>query len=120
MKRYILFIALLSVCFLAACSYEKEPVTVENVKRVFMHEEKHYSFLYASPNNPNELQGFTLREVIRVKIITDVSPEEDIWLKYTEFGSSYDLELHLHSAEDINGAGWNHGKFGSGQTVVVE
>ena len=119
MKRQIMFIALF-ICFFTACSSEKTPVTVENVKRVFMHKESHYSFLYAIPNNPNELQRLTLRELAQVKIVTDVSPEKDIWLKYTKFGSYYNMELHLHSAEDINGAGWSHGKFGSGQTVVIE
>ena len=31
-----------------------------------------------------------------------------------------DVNIHIHSLEDLNGAGWNHGKFGKGNTVPIE
>jgi hypothetical protein len=30
------------------------------------------------------------------------------------------LDIHIHNLDEIQGGGWNHGKFGRGKTQVIE
>jgi len=133
MKRHILFIALLSIYLAVACQPREEQeqislvtTTVKNVERVLMHEPENYTFFYTNPKAPNELLPLRIPAVIKVNFFQDVPAEENSWLTFTSYGECLSichaglLELHLHSAQEINGAGWDHGKFGRGQTIVVE
>jgi len=133
MKRHILFIALLSIYLAVACQPREEQeqislvtTTVKNVERVLMHEPGNYTFFYTNPKAPNELLPLRIPAVIKVNFFQDVPAEENSWLTFTSYGECLSichaglLELHLHSAQEINGTGWDHGKFGRGQTIVVE
>jgi len=103
----------------------KVEIKVDNIVRVFMHEPGAYNFL-VSRNGilvPTENYRHSPQRVI---IMPDVSREQFMWARvyYKEeegygFPQAY-LEIHVHSEKDIEGGGWNHGKFGRGQTVVVE
>ena len=74
----------------------------------------------------NELLRLQIPWVDKVKFFQDVPVEGNSWLMFTSKVECYGLcranllEIHLHSAQEINGAGWSNGKFGNGQTIVVE
>lgn len=59
-------------------------------------------------------------------IITDVPEGQNMWYEAHFSDNAFNgkgysnVRIHIHSIKDINGAGWNHGKFGSGQTQLLE
>ncbi len=57
-----------------------------------------------------------------IRILADAKSGEGMWIETFSAGidCKFQAEIHVHSAEDINGAGWDHGKHGSGMTTVVE
>lgn len=63
---------------------------------------------------------------VHPKIVVDVHEGSNMWYKahylHNEFsGGGYDyVEIHIHGTDDIGGAGWNHGKHGSGTLERVE
>jgi len=82
---------------------------------------------------------------VPISIFTDVAPNKDMWYEAQyEISKSYDrykealdfsiypsdyvrdnqpktsyIHIHIRSVKDIKGGGWNHGKFGCGQTHVL-
>jgi hypothetical protein len=134
--------------FLAGCATtatEKvEPTVVSGISRVFMHEPGNFTFLveHIDTKKLGQLRVSTYGNY--VTIVEDLSEDQPISVvyscsKYTGQSDekSYQcrtvpsnfsnwnvragrLTIHLHSAKEIDGAGWNHGKFGRGQTVVVQ
>jgi hypothetical protein len=100
----------------------KEEETTYQVERVFMHTVNSYSFLIFDKDT-KEIKSVGFGEC--KKITADVELEKPMWIKVkkTSFRTGddeYFVEIHIHSVKDINGGGWNRGKFGSGQTSVVE
>ena len=56
-----------------------------------------------------------------VKFVFDVRENEKVWMEGTIATSYYlTMTIHLHSPKEINGAGWDAGKNGSGQTEAIE
>lgn len=113
---------------LVGCSSEKREFRVDNVVRVFWHEDTRYS-VHVQQGSANEIEVQTYlvscQERI-VRIFTDVPAGSKMWLAGRHYSNwingacfSY-LEIHVHSTQDIEGGGWDHGKFGRGQTTVVE
>ncbi len=109
-------------------TYEDETIT--DIVRVFWHEQRHYSF-YIQKEGSQEINIKEIDVVYNydksVKIFSDVPAGNKMWAKIKESrgrtGFNYYtvyLEIHLHSVKDVEGGGWNHGKFGSGQTQVVQ
>jgi len=48
-----------------------------------------------------------------------------MWVKYVmdrnwDLDCLQSLEIHVWSEADIEGGGWDHGKFGRGQTSVIK
>jgi len=123
--------AIAVISFLSAW-YSVEPSVTEhrfdNVERVFMHEVKNYSILYREDASAELQQQNFCRDWpgVEVRLFTDVPEGKPIWARAVyaveRLGDEYwkELEIHVHAATDINAGGWNHGKFGQGQTVVVE
>lgn len=114
-----------------------EEERINNVVRVLMHERSKYTIVYESEDK--ELKMITVDSHYSenhnwdnwIKIASDVSVTERMWAKITwnvyrgnggrrECKLAEYVEIHIHSAEDLNGAGWNHGKHGSGTTTVVK
>ncbi len=121
-----------------------QPNVVSKVARVFMHEPHRFTFLV---KNDNGSLGQLTVDSANIEIIPDVIEVLPMWVVYT-CASRYDrqtqnyakiwnckplpsnfshwrtspaiVKIHIHSAEEINGADWNHGKFGRGQTIAVE
>ncbi len=59
------------------------------------------------------------------RLIVDLSQGSLMWVRYIknfnfDFNCLQLLEIHISSEKDIEGGGWNHGKFGRGQTSVIK
>ena len=102
---------------------------IDHVGRVFLHEYGRYTLLVEETGGTVIQWRFGNQfECNREpNLIADVPKNEPMWAEYyVLLGGMWAadceqlMSIHLHSAQDINGAGWNHGKFGSGQTTVVE
>lgn len=103
---------------------------INDVTRVLMHETNYYTLEYQVPMSTQILEksfyfsSATSEE--RIKRFADVPPGGKMWAVAKGCRSDYDsaqdrcqsLEIHLHSGQDINGAGWDHGKFGHGETIA--
>lgn len=102
---------------------------VENIQRVFMHEPGDYTVMWLDKDKQLQTRRFNgYRSNVILK--ADVSSGEPMWAEWRGWGSpnhpnedryvSYErVVIHVHNAESINGAGWNHGKHGRGQTQEV-
>lgn len=105
----------------------KQENKVENIARIFMHEPGVYSFLIADKDgilHPTDNYRYSPEHV---KMPSDVPKGKLKWAReyyaldprWPQNPTRY-LEIHIHSEKDIEGGGYNHGKFGRGQTSVVE
>jgi hypothetical protein len=94
---------------------------IDGVEAVYMHNVGSYSVMVRDEHgnlNHNRLCG-------EADVRDDAPPNQSIWVETTGVETCYKCchctaTVHIHSLKDIQGAGWNHGKFGSGQTTVVE
>ena len=94
-----------------------------NIDVVWFHEENKYSISYV--NNANEIINESPWKCVNPKIIIDVPKGEKMYYEYKysfnsfwgcmDSANSY-VKIHVHSINDIIGADWNHGKFGTGKT----
>lgn len=114
------FLGYITYLFTPFTALEPEKILVEQVME---HSPGSYSIKYLAENN--ELKEINLFR--NVTIFVDV-PEGQAMFALLHRGKtpSGDTryidrnEIHIHSAREINGAGWDFGKQGSGQTVVIE
>lgn len=101
--------------------------TINNVERVFMHKVGEYSFLLSEGTTLKTFY-FPRRDCYCTKYIikADVPEGKPMYLKWK--GQKYymsdemyhtEVEIHIHSAKNVEGGAWNRGKFGSGRTVVI-
>ena len=133
-------------CFLTisliGCTYNGfgnvESTTVSGITRVFMHEPGYFTFLveHGDSKKIGQLRVKTINDT--TTIVEDLQENQTISIEYfstqdpflqsksipPDF-SNWDVQamkltIHLHSVKEIDGAGWNHGKFGRGQTIVVQ
>ncbi|MEK9151799.1 MAG: hypothetical protein AAB692_00360 [Patescibacteria group bacterium] len=137
-KTFAMFMALsavLSSCTKDEAECKRELRRIDNIVRVFMHGPNSYSFLIHFSDSADghpifdtvSFQHFSPGHLLffdSIVIVADVAPEDDMWAQSTfarvTSSCHYTAEIHVHAPADINGGGWNHGKFGSGQTTVVE
>ena len=78
-------------------------------------------------NNYRRVGGFgVLGTNESVSFVYDVPQSKKPWAEIYEEYRFLDgfkcmwMTIHVHSANEINGGGWDRGKFGSGQNVVIE
>jgi len=128
MKKTVLL--LLAVCFIAyGCSENQDKTeerVIKNIVAVYWHEYNFYSFAVEHEDSSISMESFGKYACSQgniVKLFHDVPNEEKMWAK-AEIGTGHcdlikSLAIHLHSIEDINGAEWDNGKFGSGTTIRV-
>lgn len=131
-----LFVILIITLLICAAVYDEkqnspsiplEPERLE-LQQVMEHESDHYSVKYKAENNELITIDFgrLSSEGVSLRIIADVPEGESIWALLNRAKTPRGVihyfggEIHVHSGKDINGGGWNHGKFGRGQTVSVE
>lgn len=120
----VLFGTLLFGSVMCSCTKQEDftMTTYRGVERILMHEPHRYSFFIEGQTRVLTVNVIS-RDEVYVK--PDVAPGEKCWI---EVGAPWvqnecqriKLVIHLHSFKEINGAGWNHGKFGHGETVVIE
>ena len=125
----LLAIGILTTCVLSSCNQQQQPVKhqvrLDNVVRVLMHQPGEYSIITKGIGADSADLPMQYIRSHHTSLRQDVASKKSMWVEYFPPAGepSYAMDslvIHLHSAEEINGAGWNHGKFGSGQTVVIE
>lgn len=102
-------------------------VKVENIERIFFHENFRFIYLVRKENGDIEPVSLTYFHEQKSKLTyyDDVPAGKLMWALIKGKGNPKDgiiadIKIHMHSVKDIEGGGWNHGKFGSGNTTVVE
>jgi protein required for attachment to host cells len=115
-------------CFLpllllvVGCVYAPPHVVDQfNFERLFMHVVRTFSVLVADGDKLKLYRIDPYDSEPPITFIQDVPEGKSMWFK-GERGNHYyyNMEFHIHSVQDINGANWNHGKQGRGQTHVIE
>jgi len=124
-------------------TYTSPSERIDGVVRILMHEPRDYTLLVQVPQSSVIIQkrlqtcykhvgkgGATEDFTIYADVVDEstnwaeykTTTEALIWEGYDQNAPGTDclLAIHIHSATDIHGAGWNHGKFGGGQTVVID
>ena len=117
---------LVSLLVLTGCSENVHYVTPPtNIVAVYYHEGNKYS-VTTNVGNVLTTKRVTTRARVHTTIITDVTFDKPMWYEcdytYNNFvgaTSGKGCTIHIHSVDDIIGAAWNHGKFGSGTTNRV-
>lgn len=96
---------------------------IDGVVRVLMHEPRRFTLLIKEGTRSK----LTMREFSGdIEILCDVPVSSNMWAEASYvrgLGSEELLShliIHVHSQEDVNAGGWNHGKDGSGQTQIIE
>lgn len=107
---------------------------IENVERVLMHEPGYYSLLV---NQGDKLitRSFGRYGSPSVKLIPDVNPGQKMWAEIiaTRISRScflapiwkceeiwrYRVNVHVTNSQVVEGASWDHGKFGRGKTIPI-
>jgi len=117
----LLVIAVIGGCFYGISMVKEERFEKEDVIAVYMHDAWHYSVLTeAGSNLVHRVFGSVKPEILR-----DVLDGSNMWYE-AYYKETYDhggyewLKIHIRSVDDINTAGWNHGKFGRGMTHRVQ
>lgn len=113
----LLFIALI----LSACSGNKvlltEPTEIE---AAYYHENNRFSV--AVLNEDGKLRMVNL---VRTSVFIEETTDHN-WYEcdysYNTWTGKYigGCSIHLHSIDGLNTAGWNHGKFGRGDTTRID
>lgn len=121
----VLIVLAIIIVVIASIPKMEYHVVRRNIVKVMMHEPERYSVLVQDTDK--SLKTLTYRGC---KLIADVPKNESMWLEIemnkakeevTDEGYHYKwAKIHIHSADQLNGAGWDHGKHGRGQTEVVE
>ena len=90
---------------------------------VWKHEPNVYSVTIKEGKNTLIDKDFRRHSAVYPKysLIDDVSENSNMWYEATyDDGFCETVVIHVRSINDINNAGWNHGKFGSGSTERVQ
>jgi len=105
----------------------KKPKFVESkifFDRIFMHEIEHYSTFSVNEDKNVAINSYHRGLYNKFTLICDVETGDKMWADVSDNGNwmerKYDVIFHIRSLKDLNGAGWNHGKFGIGNTVLIE
>jgi len=123
MKRFLLAMAV--GLTLSGCSPKITEVAAEEfVEAVYFHEVNSYS---VGVQYGDEYKIVKLPYYIPVILKTDVPEGHKSWYECDYLMSTWSghvrdsggCTIHMHSANDLLTGGWNHGKFGSGQTTKI-
>ncbi|MDP3792528.1 MAG: hypothetical protein Q8Q89_02245 [bacterium] len=145
MKRYRLGLVCFLVLFLFGCeertreNTNPESTVVSGITRILMHETNSFTFLVerADTHKVGQLRIYASKTTL----FSDLKEDEPIRVEYRCRSSSRneyyqcksipadfsiwsthpaELTIHLHSTKEVDGGGWNHGKFGQGSTTVIQ
>lgn len=118
MKKLFVGVCCLFGLLLSGCGKEihtKERFT--NVLAVFYNSNKSYSLLVRGESN--EIISKEFHYDNSFKVLDDVPLDTPMWAEVQQDGNTAthihsEVEIHIHSAKDLNGGSWDHGKFGKG------
>lgn len=101
---------------------EKEHI--QYVDRVFMGEPNDYTFIITHEDKSNTVWRVK-SHFMHVEIFNDVPSHERMYVKYKKVWKQGEaiyqyIYIHIHDLKDVEGGGWDHGKFGQGRTQVIE
>lgn len=125
--KYLLLLSCL-LAGLTGCGEKRvsEVMRLDGRMRILMHEPGRYTILAEMPNREVKQHSFGHTCGPMVPVITYGLPaEQPVWVEYQVEQRGPHIcnrliAIHLHSVTEINGAGWDHGKQGKGQTTVVQ
>lgn len=130
MQRVLAQLVAVAAVLMCGCSSRVEEEQIDNVTRVFWHESNRYSFMVQDPATKHmriiSLPGYVCGDSKGIQIVPDVAASQQMRVQSTikyVFGNPpciVSMKIHVRSERDVGGGGWNHGKFGSGQTTVVQ
>ena len=121
----VLFSILMCLTLLSCCPSDFDTSTKRvYVYRVFMHETNRYTFM-TKEESEDKVWVVNVSCSERIHLYSDVPQGERMYVEYCKKCSAGDasykrVDIHIHNVDEIHGGGWDHGKFGRGQTVVVE
>lgn len=111
MKKNSIALLILSL-ILIGCSDTRKNVRIDNVKKVFLQNEREY-ILYTQKPGSNQVESFKLsaRYDQKVKIVTDVEKGASSWVEGVRVDSGTvanqhyfeNVTLHIHSLNEIQG-----------------
>lgn len=105
---------------------------IDHVVAVVLHEPGRYSVITENPTTKLEGSWGETTSSTHVELYADIPTDEYGWAEYRTRSyrpwlrrESYHIPnapetliVHYHGVSDLRGGGWNHGKFGSGQTRI--
>jgi len=121
---------------LVGCKEEVHHRQIHNVSRIFMHELHQYTLYVQQSEKEVRTEKIRLWQTYKPDftgpdVKTDVPSNQLSWVEFDSYwknGSACieadpcarNVIFHLNSVAVVNGGGWDHGKYGNGQTIVVE
>lgn len=89
---------------------------IARIQRVFMHSPVNFSFMVEAEEGKRSIL-LRLRDDVWPEFIWDV-PRGEAAYAICKLNENK-IELHLYAKEQVEGAGWDHGKQGHGRTIVL-
>lgn len=125
-RLYTISVISVLLSLIMGCTPNKDiSIKPTEIIAVYMHNVGVYSVAISGGQNSITITKVTKYAGITVKLIADVNVDESMWYSCRGIlfpgGVSDDAscEIHIRSIDDIKGAGWNNGKFGSGSTERI-
>ena len=102
-------------------TYSKEKA---NCEAVYFHEHGVYSVMILTEEHQlTNIYFPRSSQNLKVIILADVKDEDSLWYETDYYSSNWgrfgNITIHVRSVDDLNGSGWNHGKFGRGKTQRI-
>ena len=124
MNKLLIIVLIVLVCgciYKAGQPREEKLVRIDGVDKIVMHEPHRYSFLVDGKFQTYTIWSGRADCVEFVKLIDGEKPwvEAHYESKFLDGWKCCWMIIHANPS-NINGGGWDHGKFGKGQTVVIE
>src|SRR6185436_2921716 len=120
---FFVLIALSALCFGCSKVIPLPDETIQGVTRIFMHNPNVYSVMIQDPTT----KVMTIKSLptchgggnpCTSQFIPDVPNDQLMWVLIKTYRQETDtvklsaVEFHVHSEQDVEGGGWNHGKQG--------
>lgn len=121
-------ISILLLILIAGCGKETIVDDKQFIERLFWHENTRYSIFIKNNDRLARISypSYLCSDSEGIHIYMDYK-EKPVAISSIKYGSFSDpnpcvmrLDFYINSKNDIEGGGWNHGKFGSGQTHSIK
>lgn len=125
-KSIFIFIIVLFLLPVFGCKEQKLIHEHVYIVAVWKHGVDSYSVTYQDENKFLRDVSFSSdTKSDPVERVADLADGEKMWYEadyyyWGEWKIFRKVKIHIHSVNDLTGAGWNHGKHGSGRTEKVD